>query len=256
MPKKLSLWVIIIGIAAVIINFSKSRELSPGIEGTGEMFDRIASVYDIGNDILSLGMHTEWKSCFLNDLSLANNTNLLDLATGTGDIAILAKRLFNVSEVIGLDPSVEMIALARTKAKNAGFQEINFLHGDARSLPFPDDSFARITMSFGIRNIDNRTLALSEMKRVLKSGGFVGIMEFCPPESGVFGHIITFAVRYFLSPLASVFSSNVGEYEYLSRSILEFPTDFENVLRDSGLIVTKVRDFLGGLVKVYVGTRN
>ena len=196
---------------------------SGAADGSGAMFDRIAARYDLLNRLLSLGTDVGWRKRALARLALHGPVRLLDLASGTGDVALLAARSLPAAEVVGLDPSEGMLAVARQKARAAHLDaRVRFVAGDAQALPFDDASFDAITMAFGIRNVPDRPRCLREMHRVLRPGARAVVLELSEPR----GHV--------LSPLARVWNRSVvprlgalvasaDAYAYLDSSIRAFP---------------------------------
>ena len=153
-----------------------------------KMFDDISPHYDFLNHFLSLGIDIYWRKIFIRKLNIENNTKVLDVACGTGDVCFEILKHHSVS-VIGLDLSSNMINLANQKAGNKNQDNITFLQGDAENLPFDSHSVDYLTISYGFRNISNYDTALSEFYRVLKPGGILGILEFSKPKSKLFGSI-------------------------------------------------------------------
>jgi demethylmenaquinone methyltransferase / 2-methoxy-6-polyprenyl-1,4-benzoquinol methylase len=226
--------------------------------GSGEMFDSIASIYDLGNSIISGGMHHTWKTDLLYSMSLSAQSRLLDIATGTGDVAILAHTTLGLHDVTGIDPSKEMIAIASKKIASLGITDsvIRVSHGDAQYMPdFSDSSYDAVTVSFGIRNIPDRSAALREIYRVLKVGGVCGILELTPPNESLLGLLAGMFTRYIVPAIGSILGSTGREYEYLQDSVFLFPTNFEEELESAHLRVGNIREYLGGIIKIYVAKK-
>src|SRR5688572_25248039 len=147
-------------------------------EGSGAMFDGIARRYDLLNRVISLGIDQNWRRQTVAALNLRPGARVLDLATGTADLAIMAARKEPGARVVGLDPSQGMLEVGREKVARAGLTErVELVAGDAQSLPFPDGSFDGICMAFGIRNVTDRDRALREMARVTRPAGRIAILE-------------------------------------------------------------------------------
>lgn len=219
------------------------------------MFDLIAAYYDAGNEYLSLGMHTTWKSNLVYELKLSNSTKLLDLATGTADVAIMAASSYG-AQVTGVDPSGEMLAIGRKKVKDMNL-DVTLMKGDAQDLSWLiTESFDRVSISFGIRNVSDRLKALKEVSRVLRKGGILGILELTPPdESNMVGGFVSMAVKNLVPLIGWMASGRAAEYAYLERSIFNFPSDFEKVIEHAGFKLIKVKSFMGGLVKLFVARK-
>ena len=162
--------------------------------GSGAMFDPIAARYDPLNRILSLGIDRRWRRLTVQALALPAAARVLDLATGTADVALEVLRQHPDARVLGLDPSLQMLAIGRRKVRRAGHERsAELLFGDAQDLPYADRSFDGVTIAFGIRNVPDRARALAEMARVTKREGRVAILELMEPRAG------------FLAPLARTF---------------------------------------------------
>lgn len=251
--------------------------------GSGNMFDRIAFVYDSTNKWMSLGLDQFWRRTLIQEcMRLEKNDKVLDLATGTADVSILAgTRLRELGEgaVMGLDPSSEMLRRGVSKVEQEGLAGVvRLVKGDAQNLSSVRDidaagtlasptagvasgSIDKISMSFGIRNVPERKLALREMRRVLRSraSSRVCILEFSLPDGrtllskiahGFITHVVPFIGR-----VATLGKGSV-EYEYLERSILKFPQplDFAKELGGEGLPVLSITSFAFGAVHLYTAS--
>lgn len=222
---------------------------------TVPLFNKVAKHYDSLNTFFSLGMDTLWRKKLAHELSGAGS--ILDIATGTGEVAIQMVKNLGGVKVVGLDPSAGMLELARNKINAPGISEhISLTQGSAEELPFSDDSFDAVSIAFGIRNTEDPVRSLSEMRRVLKPGGRAGIMEFAIPENRLFKPFYLFYFRNVLPLVASVFG-NKSEYKYLSDSTSAFPQreDFIKLMEKSGLRVEKTVELMLGIVIIYVGVK-
>ncbi|WP_352413717.1 bifunctional demethylmenaquinone methyltransferase/2-methoxy-6-polyprenyl-1,4-benzoquinol methylase UbiE [Thermus sp.] len=191
-------------------------------EAVRRMFSEIAPRYDLLNRLLSLGQDQAWRKRAV-ALALARNPRrVLDLATGTGDLALAIKRARPEAEVVGVDFAPAMLELARRKAKQLGL-EVAFLEGDALALPFPEGSFQAVTVAFGFRNFADYGKALEEMHRVLAPGGRAVILEFPPPPGGAFGLLYRAYFQGVLPLLGGLISGNFRAYRYLPESVKRFP---------------------------------
>jgi demethylmenaquinone methyltransferase/2-methoxy-6-polyprenyl-1,4-benzoquinol methylase len=225
-------------------------------EGSGNMFDAIAGRYDAMNRILSLGIDQRWRRRTARALNLKQGARVLDLATGTADLAIEVLRQEPSAHIIGLDPSVGMLEVGREKLRRRGLADnIELQVGDAETLPFRDREFDGVCIAFGIRNVPNRARALAEMARVTRPGGRIAILELSEPDGGWLAPFARFHVHTVVPALGALLSG-AREYRYLQRSIAAFPpaSTFAGVMRDSGLDVLELIPLTFGVCHLYVGT--
>ncbi|MFW5878432.1 MAG: ubiquinone/menaquinone biosynthesis methyltransferase [Myxococcota bacterium] len=201
--------------------------------GSGEMFDGIAPRYDALNRILSLGMDQRWRRLTVESLQLFPGARVLDLATGTGDLALALLRAEEV-RLTGLDPSSGMLRQARKKLAAAG-TSADLLRGDACRLPFASAGFERVCIGFGIRNFPDRLSALREIRRVLVPAGRLAILELVPPGRGALAPLSRFWVRSAV-PWIGARLSGRGEYRYLEQSVSAFPPPevFSRTIEEAG----------------------
>ena len=218
------------------------------------MFDAIARRYDLLNRVLSLGLDQRWRRQTAQALPLAAGARVLDVATGTGDLALAILRREPGARVEGLDPSPRMLELARRKVGAARAAEsIRLGEGEAAQIPFPDDSFDAVCMAFGMRNLADRKRALAEMARVTKPGGRVAVLELIEPTRGALAPLARFHIRR-LVPLIGGRLSGPREYDYLQRSIAAFPEpeSFAAEMREAGLEVLEWRRLSLGVCGLFV----
>lgn len=216
------------------------------------MFGRIAEGYDRGNDAITFGLHRRWKRQLVDRLGLVSGERLLDLATGTGDIAReAARRLKGSGAVIGLDFSSEMIEVARNRADNRQ-PGLDFEVGDILDLRFEDGSFDVATISYGIRNVDDPIAGLTEIARVLRPGGRIGILETGRP-SGLLGSLVGFFSRRIVPKIGQTVAGNRDAYEYLDRTAESFPyaENFVAMLRQAGYHGVGMEPLVGGSSYIY-----
>src|SRR6185369_7093571 len=165
-------------------------------EGSGAMFDAIAPRYDFVNRVISLGIDQSWRRKTVLSLDLRPSDRILDLATGTADLAIEVAQSESSVTVVGLDPSSRMLEIGERKVKAAGLAErVSLISGDAQALPFERDSFDGVCMAFGIRNVPDRPRALREMARVTRPGGRVAILELSEPRQGALAALARFHIH-------------------------------------------------------------
>ena len=225
--------------------------------GGGGMFDRIAGRYDLMNRLISFGLDRRWRARLVDSLgTLGAGDEVLDLATGTADVALAIARRNPTCRLVGLDPSVEMLAVGRQKvAQRQEAERIELVEGDAQALTFTDGRFAACTIAFGIRNVPDRDAALREMVRVLRPGGCVAVLELSEPRKpGLLGALARFHVRHIV-PRMGALAAGAEEYRYLQRSIAAFPAppDFADQMRAAGLVDVQVTALSMGAVQLYVG---
>ncbi len=226
---------------------------SEALPGSGAMFDAIATRYDLLNRIISLGLDRAWRRAAVRALELRPGHRVLDLATGTADMALLALRLQPGIRVIGLDPSPKMLAVAANKLRST--QGVALGEGDAMRLPLADDAIDATMIAFGIRNVPDRLQGLREMARVTRPGGRVAILELTEPRRGPFAPLARAWTRHAV-PLIGAAISGAAEYRYLQRSVAAFPAPeaFAALMRDGGLEPLAVRILGFGACCLFVGT--
>ena len=223
--------------------------------GSGQMFDSIAHRYDLLNRILSLGLDRRWRRLTAKALGLQAGHRVLDLATGTGDLAIEIARAHRDVSVVGLDPSVNMLDRAGEKLDCQ--DAIDLVVGDAQNLEFDDRSFDSACMAFGIRNVPDRAKALREVSRVLAPGGRFAILELSEPRRGLLSRLSRFYIHH-LVPRLGALLSGASEYRYLQKSIAAFPPadEFTDLMRSNGFEDVSARPLTFGVVHLYVGRRS
>lgn len=224
------------------------------------MFDRISRRYDLLNRVLSLGNDQRWRRRTVRALELdriEGAPRVLDLATGTADLALLIARRRPDAQVVGVDPAGGMLDEGRKKVARAGLEDrIRLVTGDAQSLSFPDARFDAVTIAFGIRNVPDRVEGLREMRRVTKPGGRVAVLELSEPPGGLLGRLAAFHVHSVVPRLGAILSGE-REYRYLQASIATFPPadEFAGTMRAAGLDVLGVHRLTMGVCHLYVAER-
>ena len=188
-----------------------------------QMFDTISGNYDSLNRMISLGTDQGWRRKVLKMVSDTNPESILDIATGTGDLAILLSKS-NAKRIVGLDLSAGMLEVGKSKVSALGLQnKIEMIQGDSENLPFQDNTFDAITVAFGIRNFENLEKGLSEILRVLKPNGIFVILETSVPTKFPFKQGYGFYMKTFMPLMGKMFSKDKKAYEYLSESAKNFP---------------------------------
>jgi demethylmenaquinone methyltransferase / 2-methoxy-6-polyprenyl-1,4-benzoquinol methylase len=223
-------------------------------DGSGAMFDAIAHRYDLVNRVISLGIDQSWRKKTVRALELEHGRRVLDIATGTADLALQIAHSYPEIEVTGLDPSTKMLEVGSRKVARAHLeQRVSLVAGSAEALPFADGYFDGVCIAFGIRNVPDRPKALREMARVTRPGGRVAILELSEPRSGVMGPLARFHIHSVVPHLGALLSG-VREYRYLQKSIAAFPpaSDFASSMQASGLAVLGVHSLTFGVCHLYV----
>jgi demethylmenaquinone methyltransferase / 2-methoxy-6-polyprenyl-1,4-benzoquinol methylase len=212
------------------------------------MFDRIASVYDLMNSVMTAGMHQRWRERAVDVAQVAPGSKALDVATGTGDLAIALRE--RGADVIGMDFAEKMLAIARRKAPG-----IDFRQGNALALDFPDDSFDAATVGFGARNFDDLDRGLAEMARVVKPGGRVVVLEITTPQRPPLSFFFQVWFDH-LVPLIGRVAGDPDAYEYLPSSVKRFPGPRDLAAKMAQAGMTDVRWVLtaGGIIAIHSGT--
>lgn len=226
------------------------------------MFGQIAPWYDFLNHLLSLNIDKQWRdrTARLVPPGPATDGPILDLCTGTGDLALTYDRSAKgVVPVIGADFSHEMLLRAVKKAHAAGAGErVRFVEADAQALPFSDNTFQLVTIAFGLRNVTDTDKGLREMVRVARPGGRIAVLEFSKPRNPILGRLYGWYFRYLLPCVGQLISRSAeSAYRYLPASVLKFP-DYDALaerMRAAGLEEVKYLPFTFGVATLYVGVK-
>lgn len=242
---------------------SERMEVKPYQEETGKkeqiekMFDSISGRYDFLNRFLSLGTDVYWRKLMVNRLRKKQPKNILDIATGTADVAI-AMRKISPEQIIGLDLSEGMLEIGREKVKKKGLGNlIQLVKGDSENLPYQENTFEAVTVAFGVRNFENLLKGLSEMNRVMKPGGKVVILEFSRPRIFPIKQLYDFYFRYFCPWWGKLISKDDSAYRYLYESVNAFPegNNFLEVAQKAGFKELKAERVTFGIVSLYTGVK-
>jgi demethylmenaquinone methyltransferase / 2-methoxy-6-polyprenyl-1,4-benzoquinol methylase len=223
--------------------------------GDGVFFDAIAHRYDLLNRILSLGLDGIWRRRAVKALDLFDGATILDLATGTGDLALEIGRSTPNVEVIGVDPSQQMVAIGQQKVAREGLADrVTLGLGDGQALAFDADTFDGAVVSFGIRNFPDRLQGLREMTRVTRKGRPVVVLELSEPRRGPMAFMARTYVHQVVPRVGSLLSGS-KEYRYLQESIAAFPPaeEFARMMELAGLEDVEVHPLTFGVVNLYVG---
>lgn len=223
------------------------------------MFSTIAPRYDLLNRVLSLGIDRCWRRFAVSQLPKVENARFLDVATGTCDVALeIIKRFPPDTKVVGVDFSEGMLELGKEKVRKSGLQHrIDVRFADVTSLPFEDNIFDASIIAFGIRNVQDYKKGISEMGRVVKSGGRVVILEFTSIQNRFFRMPYQFYITKVLPFIGEILSGKKGAYKYLPSSMLEFPApeEFKKAIEETGLKDVRYYKLTFGIAAVHVGTK-
>jgi len=226
-------------------------------EQVATMFNKIAYRYDFLNHFLSLGIDKIWRRKAINYLKNSSPKRILDVASGTADLAIESLRL-NPEKVIGIDISEEMLRIGIAKVERKGLQhKIRLQVGDSENLQFENDYFDAITVAFGVRNFENLEKGLSEMFRVLKPKGKVVILEFSNPQKFPVKQIYNFYFKQILPFVGKIVSKDKSAYSYLPESVIQFPDNqkFSLMLKEIGFVNCIVKQLSFGIASIYIAEK-
>lgn len=241
----------------------KQESVTPYGEGSKQeqirrMFDKIAPSYDRLNHALSLGIDRRWRRTAVDALGKHKPQQILDIATGTGDFALLLAKRIKPQHIVGADISEGMMAVGREKVKEEGLQNvISFQHEDCMQLSFPDGSFDAVTSSYGVRNFQNLDKGLQEMQRVLRPGGHLLIVELTPPPCFPMKQLFWIYAHVVMPLLGRLISHDDSAYTYLPASMEAFPQpeQMEGILRKAGFAKVQWRRFTFGISTMYLATK-
>jgi demethylmenaquinone methyltransferase / 2-methoxy-6-polyprenyl-1,4-benzoquinol methylase len=227
-----------------------------------DMFNNISGQYDFLNHFLSFGVDRRWRKRVVTELAKHAGTataglKVLDVATGTGDLAIAVSSL-NPASVAGIDIAPAMMEIGRDKVFMRGLQDvISFSEAAAEKIPFPDSTFDAVTVAFGVRNFGDLVQGISEMQRVLKPGGIMLILEFSHPRSFPSKQLYNLYSRFIIPTVGRIVSKNREAYSYLPESVAAFPsgTDFMAIMEGCGLKSVRQIPLTMGVASVYTGEK-
>jgi demethylmenaquinone methyltransferase / 2-methoxy-6-polyprenyl-1,4-benzoquinol methylase len=226
-------------------------------EQVEEMFNSIAHRYDFLNRFLSMGIDKGWRKKAISYLKPLEPKQILDVATGTGDLALEAMKL-NPDHITGLDIAEQMLVFGREKIAAKGLSDkISMIKGDSENLPFPNNNFDAITVAFGVRNFQNLLKGLTEMNRVLKPGGRLVVLEFSKPSSFPYKQVYNFYFTYILPVMGNMLSKSKNAYTYLPESVKHFPegAEFAGFLKEAGYKNIIVKPLTFGTCSLYIADK-
>ncbi|MCU0350591.1 MAG: bifunctional demethylmenaquinone methyltransferase/2-methoxy-6-polyprenyl-1,4-benzoquinol methylase UbiE [Flavobacterium sp.] len=226
-------------------------------EQVAQMFDTISGNYDGLNKVISFGTDAKWKKKIMRMIAEKNPKTILDIATGTGDLAILFAQT-SAESIIGLDISQGMLDIGKKKIEVLQLQsKIQMVLGDGESIPYPDNYFDAITVAYGVRNFENLEKGLSEILRTLKSGGQLIILETSVPTKFPFKQGYYMYTNFIMPSIGKIFSKDRKAYQYLSTSAQNFPFGeaLNNILRKTGFIEVKHLPQTFGVATIYQASK-
>lgn len=227
-------------------------------EQVEHMFDAIAPKYDLLNRLFSLGVDQGWRRKAIRMVKAEPVERLLDVATGTADLAIMAARRDAAQHITGADISEGMLAHGRRKVADAGLgKRVELVRADGAALPFPDARFDAVTVAFGARNFEDLERGLREMLRVLRPGGRLFVLEFSKPKSTVMGALFRFYFHRVMPFIGRLVSKDSAAYTYLPKSVEAFPEgdEFLRILERCGGKEPRARALTGGIATIYSARR-
>lgn len=227
-------------------------------EQVEKMFDNIAPTYDVLNHSLSLGTDRRWRSAAIDSLRQYSPKDILDVATGTGDFALLAARELKPRSVLGVDISEGMMAVAREKTEKAGLQDVvSFQREDCLSLSMPHETFDAVTVAYGIRNFSDLERGLKEILRVLRQGGRLVIIELTAPRRFPMRQMFWLYSHILMPMMGRIVSRDGSAYKYLPATMEAFPQgeQMQSILQDIGFSEVKFKRFTFGLSTLYTACK-
>ncbi len=226
-------------------------------EQVEQMFDSIAPKYDFLNRFLSMGIDQIWRKKAINSLKEVNPKQILDVATGTADLAIAALKL-NPDHIIGIDISNQMLEVGRNKINNKALnRKITLKQADSANLPFEDNKFDAITVAFGVRNFEFLQQGINQMYRVTRNGGKLAVLEFSKPKSFPFKQLYNFYFKYILPGWGGLISKSKTAYTYLPESVEHFPEgeNFAAYLKNAGYKKIEIKPLTFGICTLYTAIK-
>ena len=227
-------------------------------EQVSEMFDRIAPRYDFMNRFLSAGTDISWRRKAIRILKMDRPKTILDVATGTADMAIMAAKMIRPERIVGIDISEKMLEIGRKKVeKEQVGTKIDLLGGDGETINFPENSFDGVTVAFGVRNFENLEKGLKEILRVLKPGAQLVVLEFSKPVIPGVKALYNLYMGVVAPQMAKWFNQNKQAYKYLNESAKAFPDrqQFETILKQTGYSDTRWKPLSLGICCIYSGRK-
>lgn len=229
-------------------------------EQVEEMFDSIAPAYDFMNSAMTFGLHRYWRNCAINMLKELPHDKILDVATGTGDVAFKLFEKFNSQKIVGIDLSNGMLDIARKKLSTLSPQaqsSITFRQANCLQLPFDDKSFDLVTVAYGVRNFERLAVGYSEMLRVLRPGGTLCVIELSVPQNPLIKWAYNIYSRHLIPTIGRMVSGDSRAYSYLPESIAACPQRHQMtaLMQEAGFADCRFRSLTFGTLTIYLATR-
>ena len=227
-------------------------------EEVQQMFDNIAPTYDKLNHILSLSIDKMWRRRVVRKVRRMKPEKIMDLATGTGDLAIKMAKAMPKAKIMGVDLSEKMLAVAAEKVRRKGLDDhIALYQGDAENLDVTDGVLDVVTVAFGVRNFGNLEQGLSEIMRSLRSGGHIVVLEFSTPRNWLVRKCYQFYSNHVMKPVGGMVSKDQKAYDYLPDSIVEFPDRerFLDIMHRTGFVECRRFSQSFGIAQIYIGKK-
>jgi demethylmenaquinone methyltransferase/2-methoxy-6-polyprenyl-1,4-benzoquinol methylase len=227
-------------------------------EQVADMFDQIAFRYDFLNRFLSGGIDIQWRKKAIRELQSIQPKKILDVATGTADVALMTYKYLQPDHITGIDISNGMLEIGRQKVQKLALSDkIQLQQADSEDLPFPDNHFDAITVAFGVRNFEHLQVGLAEMLRVLRPGGKLVVLEFSKPKAVGFKSLYWFYMNLVTPGIGKLISKNKTAYQYLNDSVQAFPEGdaFLTILKETGFQATYRKTLTMGISTIYAGSK-
>lgn len=225
-------------------------------EKVRHLFARIARRYDLINDLQSFGLHRRWKARVVRLANVRAGQQALDVCCGTGDLALALAR--TGARVTGLDFSEEMLGVARARLEKAGQLNVAFLQGDAQNLPFAENSFAAVTVGYGLRNLADWRRGLAEMHRVAQPGGRIIVLDFGKPDNRAWRALYFSYLKFFVPVLGLLAAGSASAYAYILESLHHYPAQHgvAEEMRKLGMRSVRIVTLLGGAMTINAGEKS
>lgn len=227
-------------------------------EQVADMFNNIAGKYDFLNHLLSLGIDKGWRKKAIKSIKAIAPKKILDVATGTGDLAIAAAKDLPDATIVGIDIAALMLEVGKTKIADKSLSDrIEMKVGDSEALPYEDGHFDAVLCAYGVRNFQDLSKGLTEMSRVLRSGGRIAILEFSQPKTFPVKQVFSIYFKFIMPLFGKIVSKHNTAYSYLPESVMAFPEgqDFCSIMENSGFKNVKAKPLSFGITSLYTAEK-